>query len=326
MSAADFQSRLKKLNEQHTANKEAMLSAQAPKRPSWPKSQILIIALIFFAGAFAFKTVLTGSASVASIDSTAEQPASTKPTKPPAQPIEVVDGVPYEQIKPETPIMKRLPESKNLFAALASKASDPAINRNYPAPDGWAKVSHADVKDVTPMQSTYLALDDLPPDVAIPHRAEMQLFAKRVTGVSRTGMFASLNEAVVNAPDVLFLSPKGARLSLNIEKFSGKLVAKGSDQTNKKPDTIAERFERQKWDGGSRRNFQELMVDGIKVAYVERTRLKGEAATKALKANTQPMKWVAFIMPDYNTQLKFEGIATYEEFTALIRLLGKSAE
>ena len=117
----------------------------------------------------------------------------------------VENGVAHEEINAFTPIMKRLPPDISttwkIFAVIGS-----IFERHEGVPDGWTNLTIGDVESVVPMQKKYLALEELPEDVA---RNQRQVFERFVSEVTKSEYSKRAEGFDIVKLYALYLSPDG---------------------------------------------------------------------------------------------------------------------
>lgn len=318
MSQDDFNARLARLSNEWDGEPEF----PSEQKPAKSGNRSLLLALLTGIGLIGLSAIGLWPEPANTANARASAGSAEIRSAQPMREIVIENGVPYKQIRPNTPIMQRLPEKKGIIGMLLSNTTSAAIDSEHLAPAGWLRVSNADVDAVTPMQQVYLALDDFPPQVAVVHRLALDTFAKKYTGTADSGSNI-FTGGLTGVPDgALYLSSSGGYFGMTVSKFRGTLVAVGQETQSSEQDSTQERFERQKFDGGSRRKFIDVMVNGVTAAVVNNSGLDADAAVAQIENGTGFQNWYFFIMPDYNTMLTISGKGSYEEFALLVDQLG----
>ena len=234
--------------------------------------------------------------------------------------INIVDGVPYAQIKPETPIMQRLPKETNLVSSLFSGSKGLEINQRFHAPQGWVRVTYDDVNRVTPLQQSYLQIESANSSETMTKLLNLTHFASKTTGAHKGGM---LGKAINQPLEAIYFGPRNGILVLDVVPFGGRLSAPNDETSNQASDTLESRYARLK-DAGFRTHYMDYDVDGVTVAVNVPKNTKVGIPLEQLAKSGQTIEWDAFVLPNYNRQLKLEGRATVGEFKALIRSIGQT--
>jgi len=318
MSQNDFHERLKKIE----AGKAPAAPAPAPRsnKPIREKKQKTFPIGLAIAAFLLLGTVGGGATYVALNPSVVQRLANTEGN---ASEIQIVNGVPYAQITPNTPMMQRLPEKKNPIMALFDNPSRLEINQRYHAPDGWIRVSKDDVNRVTPAQRQYLAIERANKAGTLTKLLNFEQFATAVTQKSKGGFITGpLTGAIGSSLDAIYFGPSGGIMAMELRSFPGKLKAMGASTDSGGADTLLNRYERLK-NSGTPTNYVDFDVAGIKVAVKVPKSVKDGSSLEQIARSGKQISWKAFVLPNYDRQIIIEGDATVSEFKALVGSLGQ---
>lgn len=321
MSQNDFHERLKKIeskNRPASSGPSNTKIKQAKPKKSKKKFPIgMAIASVLFLG-----TLGGAAALVATKPELVLQVANMAPTAPTEAVIPIVNGVPYAQIKPETPLMQRLPKKSNIVMALFDRPESLEINQRYPAPNGWIRVSRDDVERVTPAQRHFLKMEQQNTPDTVTKLLNLTQFVATTTSGPKGGLITgSLSSATSSARDAIYFGPQGGIMVLDMVSFPGGLRSMNGTATSEEIDTLDDRYERLK--DGFRKNFIDFDIDGIRVAIDVPPTVQPGTPIEQLGGSGQAIKWKAFLLPNYGRQLEIEGRATVAEFKALVRSIGE---
>ena len=318
MGQDDFQERLRRLSEKHAIENEKEdieVDATITRSPRKAEKNLIYFSFVVLLGAVCAGLFMVW------VEMMTPEPKFA-----------IENGVPYDQIQPDTPIMQRLPKNAGLMGMLSEVMipHEPTLlDMAYFAPEGWLRVSNTDVYKVTPMQEVYVQLSDLAPQHAFIQRLTLDLFANQYTGTEESSSafldpMSPLKEVVNGSvPDgAMYFSSDGGKFLLRLKKFKENSAFEQQNRSGQQ-DLMRERFESEKsFNGITRLGHIDMMVNDIPIALLVNKDIDTAETIDQIKNHTGTREWEFFIMPDYNTKLTFVGNGTYQEFAQLVTHLG----
>lgn len=232
----------------------------------------------------------------------------------PELPFTIQNAVANEDIKPDTPIMFRLPpEKKRGLSGLMEKKLDAARYANLPLPAGWAAVTDEDVKKVIPLQLVYHSIEM--GEFGTPAAQDFLLqMIEKFTAEHTTHRLVTMFE-----PKAMLMSPEGTVFNIRIRDFPGVLSTKDGPLSREDQESIEARFMRQlnnpQYPRGEAVDFE-----GYRLGFYNQ---RNNVDPAAMLSSDSIQLWHIYVQPSYNWGVVIKGMGTLDDLRAILATMPK---
>lgn len=232
----------------------------------------------------------------------------------PELPFTIQNAVANDDIKPDTPIMFRLPpEKKRGLSGLMENKLDAARYANLPIPAGWAAVTDQDVKEVIPLQLVYHSVEM--GEFGTPEAQDFLLeMIEKFTEEHTTHRLVTMFE-----PKAILMSPDGPVFNIRMREFSGELSTRDGPLSNEDQRNVEERFMRQldnpRYPEGTPVDFE-----GHRLGFY---RQSGNVQPEEMLASDGVQLWFVYVQPTYNWGVVIKGMGTVDDLRTILATMPK---